>query len=88
MTAFPPISITPYWQALNESMIALVDRVPDEQFNWSPAPDEWNFRGVFLHVAGSRHHWLANAVRDGADTPDFVRLGQTRDGLKDQLAAS
>ena len=77
MRAYPPLAITPYWEQLNQTLVDLVDAVPADRFNWSPSPDEWNVRGVFLHIVGSRHHWMADAIRDGVDTPDFIRLGQS-----------
>lgn len=88
MVAYAPLEITRYWERLHDSIIALADRVPDDKWNWTPGPGEWSFRGVFLHIAGSRHHWMASSIRDGQPTPDFIRLGQTLDGLKEQLAAS
>ncbi|MEX2224839.1 MAG: DinB family protein [Dehalococcoidia bacterium] len=88
MPVYPPLAITRYWERLNDGLIALAGMVPDDKWNWSPAPGEWNFRGVFLHIAGSRHHWMENAIRDGQGTPDFIRNGQSPDGLKEQLALS
>ena len=84
----PLLDITEYWGRLNDTLIALVDYVPDDKLNWSPKPDLWNFKGIFLHVSMSRHSWMVSAVRDGEDTPDVLRAGQTREGIKDQLRLS
>jgi len=86
--AYPPLDITQYWSSLNEHLLQLVDVIPDDQMNWSPKRELWNFRGILLHVAAGRHGWLANTVKDGAATPDVLRLGQTRDGMKEQLGLS
>jgi uncharacterized damage-inducible protein DinB len=84
----PLLRITEYWQDLTQHLIELVDLVPEGRMNWSPSPEVWNFRGLFLHIAGARHHWLQNAVQDGEESPDIVRRGQTPEGLKDVLRES
>lgn len=87
-STYPPLNITAHWADLNDHLIELVDLVPEGKMNWSPAPEVWNFRGLFLHIAGARHHWLQNAVHDGEQSPDIVRQGQTNDGLKTVLRDS
>jgi uncharacterized damage-inducible protein DinB len=86
--SYPPLAITEYWSRLNDNLVELVDCIPDDRFEWSPAPQLWNLRGVLLHIAGARHRWMEKAVRDGESTPDLLREGQTRDGLKTQLRLS
>ncbi len=89
MTAtFPPLDITPVWLRLNEQLITLVDIIPDGQMNWSPKPELWNFRGILIHISNARHNWLNGVVNDGEPTPDVLREGQTKGGLKEQLRAS
>jgi uncharacterized damage-inducible protein DinB len=88
MATYPPLHITEYWSDLTEHLIELVDLVPEGKMNWSPAPEVWNFRGYFLHIAAARHHWLENAVRDGEGWPDIYRQGQTNEGLKTVLRES
>jgi uncharacterized damage-inducible protein DinB len=84
----PPIHITEHWATLTDHLVEIVDAIPDDRMNWSPSPAHWNYRGVLLHIASARHHWLANVIRDGETTPDLLRQGQTRDGLKEQLRLS
>jgi|CXWL01.1.fsa_nt_gi uncharacterized damage-inducible protein DinB len=84
----PPLHITSNWATLTDHLIEIVDAIPDDKMNWSPSQAQWNFRGTFLHIAGARHHWLANVIHDGEATPDLFGQGQTKDGLKEQLRLS
>jgi uncharacterized damage-inducible protein DinB len=84
----PPLDITPHWATLTDHLIEVVDAIPDDKMNWSPSPGQWNFRGILLHIAGARHHWLANVIQDGEPTPDLFGQGQTRAGLSKQLRLS
>lgn len=85
---YPPLNITAHWAAVSDHLIELVDAIPDDKLDWSPTPEQWNFRGLFVHIAGARHHWLANAVHDREDTPDLIAGCQTKEGLKEQLRLS
>ena len=86
--ALPALAITTYWAPLNEQLIGLIDLIPDEQMNWSPKPELHNFRGILIHVSMSRHGWLTYTVKDGETSPDVLREGQTKEGLKEQLRLS
>ncbi len=70
MDAHPPLDITPIWARFNDDLIRLVDYVPDDQMNWSPKPELWNFRGILLHIAATRDYWLGDDVRDGVEAPN------------------
>jgi len=85
---FPPLDIADQWPKLNQHLVTLVDCVPEERLSWSPKPELWNVKGIFLHVSLARHNWLASAVKDGEETPDVLRQGQTKDGMKEQLRLS
>jgi uncharacterized damage-inducible protein DinB len=83
----PALDIARYWAPLNEQLIDLVELIPDEQMDFSPKPGLHNFRGVLIHIAMSRHGWMGG-TGDGEASPDVLRAGQTRDGLKEQLRTS
>ena len=68
--SYPPLDITPVWARFNESLIALVDRIPDDQMNWSPKPELWNFRGILLHIADARDNWMRDQIKDGEEPPN------------------
>ncbi len=53
--AIPTLAITPFWAALNEQLIDLVDILSDETLDWRPTPEVWSCRELFLHIAGARH---------------------------------
>lgn len=75
---FPRIDISPVWARLNEGLIRLVDYIPDDQLNWSPKPELWNFRGILLHIAGARDGWLGIDVKDGTEAPNVWQTVRTK----------
>ena len=87
-TTYPPLDISSEYVRVTDHLIALVDCIPDDKLDWSPKPELWNFKGILLHVATARHGWLGFDVKDGEATPDVLREGQTREGLKEQLRLS
>jgi uncharacterized damage-inducible protein DinB len=44
---------------VNKKVISLAEAVPQDKYNWRPAPDTRSFAEVFLHVAGERYQILA-----------------------------
>ena len=78
MTTYPRLDITPVWGDLNESMIRLVDYVPEDKINWSPKRELWNFRGILLHIASTRDNWMTFDVKDGEESPDVWRTARSR----------
>lgn len=88
MSSFPPLDITPMWARINEELIELLDLVPDDKIDWSPKRELWNVRGILLHICIGRHGMMQVVVQDGKQSPDVLREGQTRDGLKEQLRLS
>jgi len=85
---YPSLDVVPFWSRLNDQLITLLDVIPDDKLDWSPKPELWNFRGILIHINNSRHNWLNSVVKDGQPTPDVLREGQTRDGLREQFRAS
>jgi uncharacterized damage-inducible protein DinB len=88
MPDYQPLDVTAYWALVNDDLIEAVDRLSEEQLNWSPGPELWNFKGILLHVAFGRHGMMAGAVQDGRETPDVLVLGQKKHGLQEQLRVS
>jgi uncharacterized damage-inducible protein DinB len=77
------LDIVPVWANLNDSLIRLVDYVPDDKINWSPKPELWNFRGILLHIAAARDGWLTGAMNDGVDPGGVWRTVRTRPQIQD-----
>lgn len=83
-----PLDIVPFWGRLNDGIVRLVDYIPDDKLNWSPAPELWNFRGILLHICVARQNWLGGVIKDGEVAPDVLREAQSRDGIKQHLRLS
>jgi uncharacterized damage-inducible protein DinB len=75
---FPRVDIAGVWGRFNADLIRLVEYVPDDQINWSPKPELWNFRGILLHIAATRDSWLGGTVRDGVDAPNVWLTVRTK----------
>ncbi len=93
--SFPPLDITGQWGRLNETLVALIDHIPDDKLDWSPREALWNFRGILLHTAMTRHGGLGSTVKDGGpsmDEPDavgeFIRGAQSKEDIKRELSQS
>ena len=86
--AFPPLDITAQWGRLNDTIIALVDYVPDDKLDWSPRENLWSFKGILLHTIMTRDSWLTNAIQDGEEAPNVLEIAQTKDDMKEQLRRS
>ena len=90
MTAstFASLDIVSNWGRLNDTIIQLVDVIPDDKLNWSPKPELWNFKGILIHLCWARHNWLARDVQDGQPSPNVISEAQTKEGIKDHLDLS
>lgn len=88
MAPYAPLDIGEIWKRTNETIVSLVDVIPDDRLNWSPRPARWNFKGTLIHIISGRDQWLTNVIRDGVVAPDVLRLAQTKDGIKEQLGRS
>jgi uncharacterized damage-inducible protein DinB len=77
------------WTRVQEEFIEIVDLVPEGKLDWSPAPGQWNFKGILLHIVFGRHGMMTRLIDDGeAGPPDMLAAGQTAGGLKEQLRLS
>jgi uncharacterized damage-inducible protein DinB len=77
--------ILPTWMNLNGMLIALVDLVPDDSMEWSPEPELWSFRRLFLHLAEAREQWMNRAIADGEPDIDVHQNVHSKDEIKDAL---
>jgi uncharacterized damage-inducible protein DinB len=82
------LDIVPHWGRMNDTIIQLVDYIPDDKLNWSPKPELWNFKGILIHICGARHGWLGGTVQDGEPSPNVIVEAQTKEGTKEQLRRS
>ncbi len=86
--ASPRLDISAQWGRLNETIVSLIDDIPDGKLGWSPQPDLWNFRGIILHTIVTRDNWLSRCVGDGEQTPNVLEIAQTKDGMRGELRRS
>ncbi|MGB2693828.1 MAG: DinB family protein [Dehalococcoidia bacterium] len=85
---YPPIDVTAMWSKTSDSLVTLVDYIPDDKLNWSPREHLWNFKGLLIHTITVRHNWLENAVGDGAETPNVLAEAQAKDAIREHLQRS
>jgi uncharacterized damage-inducible protein DinB len=85
---YPPLDITAHWSRLNDGLVQLVEYVPDEKLNWSPKPDLWNFKGIFIHICVARHNWMSRDIKDGKQSPNVIVEAQTKEGIRKHLGLS
>jgi uncharacterized damage-inducible protein DinB len=90
MTAqtFAALDIVPFWARMNDTLVQLVDYIPDDKLNWSPRPELWNFKGTLIHICGVRQGWVSGARSGDSLWPEIIRDAQTKDGIKRHLALS
>jgi uncharacterized damage-inducible protein DinB len=79
------LDIVPNWRRLNEMIVDLVDRVPDDRMDWSPRPELWTFQHLFQHVAEAREQWMVRAINDGKPDIDVYRNVATKREIQDAL---
>ena len=82
---FVPIDGTALWAEINEEFVELVDLLEDGKLDWSPTPELWNTRGIFLHILLGRNFLMERVVQDGETTPNLMQEVQTANGIKDQM---
>ncbi len=79
------LDIAPRWGQLNDTVIALVDHVPDDKMDWSPREDLWNFRTILSHISSTRDNWL---TPQGVDREAVLATVKTKDDVKERLRQS
>ncbi|MCH7954098.1 MAG: DinB family protein [Chloroflexi bacterium] len=84
----PRIDIAERWGRMNDTLVALVDYVPDDKLNWSPREGLWNFRGILLHTIMTRHNWLHGFVRDGEGETDVLGKVRSKEDIRRALRES
>ena len=85
---FPPIDIIDAWSAVNDHLIELLDLIPEDKLEYSPKPELWNFKGLYLHICIGRYGMMQGVINDGIESPSVLVEGQTKDGLRRLLGAS
>jgi uncharacterized damage-inducible protein DinB len=84
--AFPRVDLSPHWQSVQESLLHLIDVIPNDKLNFTPREGLWNSRGILIHVADTRDRWLAERVQDGEPYPNIWLTARTKDDLGGEMA--
>lgn len=87
-TSYPRLNFAPHWQMTNDNLVELIDLVPEDQLDWSPAPGEWSIRVIVTHIILARLHHVIAPERDGPQFSEIVTDCRSKDGLKRQLRSS
>ena len=80
------LDIVPVWKRFNDGLIRLVDYVPDDQINWSPREDLWNFRGILLHLAATRDSWLGGVTGEEPMGDHVWKTARSKEDIKQAYA--
>lgn len=73
------------WGRLNDTVIALVDYIPDDKLDWSPQEGGWDFRTILSHVSSTRENWL---TPEGVDRETALAAVKGKEDLKRRLRES
>ena len=84
-TSHGKLDFAAQWGRLNDTIIALVDYVPDDKMDWSPREDLWGFRTILSHVSSTRENWL---TPEGVDREGVLARVTSKEDVKEQLRQS
>jgi uncharacterized damage-inducible protein DinB len=73
------------WGRLNDTIVALLDYIPEDKLDWSPRADMWDFRTILSHLSLTRASWLSREV---VDHEEVMAGSRSRDDLRRQLRDS
>ena len=79
------LDIAEQWGRLNDSIVTLVDYIPDDKLDWSPNEGMWDFRTILTHLSETRASWLTREVIDHDKVAEGAR---SRDDLRRLLRES
>ncbi len=83
--SYATLDFAEQWGRLNDTIIGLVDYVPDDKLDWSPREDLWGFRTILSHISSTRQNWL---TPDGADREEALATVKSKDDVKARLRQS
>ena len=80
------LDAVPIWRRLNDTLIELVDLVPEDRMHWSPRPELWSFHHIFQHLCEAREQWMNRAIHDGEPDIGVYEHVQTNAEIRHALA--
>jgi uncharacterized damage-inducible protein DinB len=75
-----------YHAGINDSILAMIDHIPDDQLDFASRPDSWTIKQILVHIARARHYWLDSEGEPGQMSP--LTSGVSRQTIKDLIAES
>jgi uncharacterized damage-inducible protein DinB len=82
------LDIAENWDRLNDTIIDLVDYIPENKLDWSPQDDLWDFHHVLSHLVFTRHGWMGNSVTQKIKPEEIHEAMATRAGSQEALRRS
>lgn len=82
---YPRIDLAPYWQSVQDTILQIVDLIPEDKFEWTPKAELWNARGILIHIAAARDGWLAGTIRDGGPETNLWTSIKTTEDIRREL---
>jgi uncharacterized damage-inducible protein DinB len=85
---FPPLNISPHWQSVQDTLLQIIDLLPEEKLNFTPRADLWNSKGILIHISDARDQWLTRDVQDGEPYLNVWTRVKTKADLRSELERS
>ena len=85
---FAKLDIAEHWGRLNDTIIDLVDYIPENKLDWSPQDDLWDFHHVLSHLVFTRHGWMGNSLTQKIKPEEIHEAMATRAGSQEALRRS
>ena len=82
---FGRLDIGEQWKRLNQTLVDLVDYIPDDKLDWSPQAGMWGFREILSHITSTRGNWLS---REGTDREAVLAIVTSKADLTRLLRES
>jgi uncharacterized damage-inducible protein DinB len=82
----PRLDLTPHWQSVQDTILQVVDLIPEDMHNFTPKDNLWNSKGILIHIAATRDGWLTHTVGDGGPDTNLWTTVKSTDDIKRELS--
>src|SRR5688572_2165340 len=86
--SYQRLNFAPHWEMTNDNLVELIELVPEDKLDWSPAPSEWSMRVIVTHIILARYHDPIVPRPSGSQLSDVVMDCRTKEGLVKHLRSS
>lgn len=84
----PRLDWAPHWRTMNANLAGLAGLIPEERFEWAPAPGEWSAQLILAHIVLARYHGPIMQPADMARIGTVPPACKTIPGAQEELRAS